>query len=1147
MDVYAKVYIGYKEVSGNLKKTHMNQESKLYRISQLLSRFQEQVTILNSNNEFSINTHAENILIKVLNEVYNCNLKNVNYEEGKNYPSIDLRDTIGRISVQVTATANLEKVKSTLSKFLENDLNKQFDSLYIFIITKKQAKYDQYKIDKLLDSKYVFEIKNIVDRTDIYKELNSQNDLEKINRVCNLLEQQFADNKPEKDKWEQFCKGLHEYDKYITNRYTFLDIKGFSPKINNTIVKINLDNIYVPLELKLESEFEIDENSKEEKKLIYSIEDALHNFDNLVILGDPGSGKSTVLKHLIFNICSKRAIESQFDDIVPIIIKGSEFAKYVSSTSKQLAEFIISHFDRKYEYLFSQKLESNQLLVLIDGIDEINITHLRHDVVDRINAFIAQYPKIKVIVSSRIVGYNETRLNGFFNHLKVVDFNDKQIQKFINNWYFSISQHSDKDKELAKFKAKELYSSIKQNDSVLKMASNPLLVTIIALIHYQGNSLPEKRASLYDVATSTFLENWVKQRDSDKSSNFDKDTLIEILAPISFDIHQNYSTGLISESELKIQLKTEYKKINPYLKPNEEKKDVKEIIEFLREDAGFLFEKGLNENGEAMFGFVHQTFQEYFTAIEFKTRWKENKFKNNLDEYALNANWIEVIKLTASLFKLSEPSRLGRQNTTKFIKDILSIKDEYPEIYRPLKVVIQILTEDTEIEFETFIKLIDKLLYEILNNDEHKREKQFEHNREVSTFKYLLGYLIETKTYQPYLLERLIKEIKSIDCSSSLRHNLIQILMNKSDNSEIQKELGKILKSSNTELKSLMFNYNTVMPVAEIVFTKGFRNAIVEYVNSDEYIENYKGHLPTQYHCCFEKAKKGDFSRYINEIEQNYSKIKEERLESIKLIENQKIREDFINFHVFSIGISDIETLKDYVEDLRKIYPKIKLPKIEKYIHELEEFNAYGLIEYQNFDFKSTKIYMKKDDNLTFAFVKEKDVEFIKFPFSINDLKPYFKKESKSYLEFLTLIIPKINNDNKPFSITELDVLLNFIKFQHTIHWYTRIELDAIVSYALSCLFDIDNNVNHIILDWVKTQRDVRYRRFDIPKDFNEKEFRAKVNTSNIQLHDKIFLLHLVGEKSDYEHLIRPAIDSLKTDKTEMEKKEIKDILYMVM
>lgn len=407
----------------------MNQEYKLYRISQLLARFSEQVKILNSNSEFGINIHAENILIKLLNTIYGSDLKNVNYEEGKNYPSIDLRDTQKRIAIQVTSTANLHKIKDTLKKFVDNKLYQDFDSVRIFIITEKQTTYDFTSINKIIDGRFSFSVSDIVDKKDLYLELNKQNDIDKIDRFSLLLEEQFSDNESELNRWNSYCRGLSDYDKYVISRYHFLDIKGFSPKINNTLVKLELNKIYVPLELVSNLQEETDFDRQEVIKN-YSIENALLNFSNLVILGDPGSGKSTLLKKLAFNICNSR----QASDLVPVLIKGSEFAKFVKDSSKGLAEYIINHIDKKYEDLFASKLEENKLLVLVDGIDEINQYDLKHCVSDRVNSFIAHYPKAKIVVSSRIVGYKENCLNGYFTHLNVSRFKKKQIKQFVENW-----------------------------------------------------------------------------------------------------------------------------------------------------------------------------------------------------------------------------------------------------------------------------------------------------------------------------------------------------------------------------------------------------------------------------------------------------------------------------------------------------------------------------------------------------------------------------------------------------------------------------------------------------------------------------------------------------------------------------------------
>jgi hypothetical protein len=372
----------------------MNQAAKLFRISQLLARFTEQVVILNENSEFSINSHAENVLIKILNCVYNCDLINVNYGVGKNYPAIDLRDINNKIAIQITSTSKFDKIKTTLEKIIEHDLYKEYNKIWVYVITAKGKGYNQKKVDNVVENKFKFSKDNVIDKTDLYKKINEINDLSVIDKVLSLLEGQFSDDL-QVDKWEKYCNGINEYDSYIENYYRYLDIKGFSPKINNNLVKISLKDIYVPLEIILGNEFSgVSEDYSNALPVIF--EKAIEDYDSLVILGDPGSGKSTLLKYLAYSICTKRLEMSSFAKYVPIVIKGADYAKYLTRHGKHLAEYIIDFIDKKYEFLFADALAENNLLVLFDGLDEISVVKLRHDVVDKINAFKAQYPNCKL-------------------------------------------------------------------------------------------------------------------------------------------------------------------------------------------------------------------------------------------------------------------------------------------------------------------------------------------------------------------------------------------------------------------------------------------------------------------------------------------------------------------------------------------------------------------------------------------------------------------------------------------------------------------------------------------------------------------------------------------------------------------------------
>lgn len=935
-----------------------------------------------------------------------------------------------------------------------------------------------------------------------------------------MLEQQFADDKKDLDKWNIYCKGLYEYDQYITNLYKHLEIKGFSPRINNSIVKLNIDNIYIPLKFKFDFAYNSDKVNANFEQSNYDIVTAIQSFNKIVVLGDPGSGKSTTLKYLAYKICKDRPLLNSFTSLIPIYIKASEFAEYLSKTHRTLSEFIINNHT-KYGLLFSESLENNSLIILFDGLDEVNITNYRHNVVNRLNSFVAQYPSIKIIVSSRLVGYNETRLSGSFLHFEVDKFNREQIKTFITNWYRSVSSYSDGDTTKAIEDANILFNSINRNKSVFRLASNPLLITIITLINYQGNKLPEKRVALYDIATSTFLENWVKLRPIPENHSFERDSLIEILAPISFYIHENYSSGLIPEKELKHQLEIEYKNAFELISTKEVKQDVSNIISFLREDAGFLFEKGVDENGEALFGYVHLTFQEYFAAIEFKTRWEEGSLKNKLSEYIFNTNWSEVIKLAASLFKMNNPSRQGRKRATQFVSDILSVEELIPEMYKRLIITCEILKDDVEIETETFNTILDIIFNEILSTSEINFL-----NHTTFIGKKCLTALLNSNYYQEYVIDKIINFIQ-LDSSSTLSRNLINVLMDTSDVAFVHNTMIDLLKSDRLDIKTLMFEYSTVFPIANITLTKEFKTEIVKYINSFEYTQTYNGDLPTQYVCSFEKD--------IDSI-----------LESIELVNDGAMRENLIDFYVFSWGLGNVDNIREYYQRLHEKYPEINLNKIETHIKEQDRFYSIGIPKYPILSLENFSLYKRDTDKSSYIFTYEDSFEEIEFPFSEEKLRTFFGSNTSAFLDFMSILNSALSTEAKEIIVTNIDDLYNVIFFDELIHWSIHLNYRNIICYALSILFD-GNQIDIKVLSWLRKKINRLYLPLKFNSTFKQQDLEEKIISSPLKIFDKLLFLHCINPDLKNQDLISIAITEYNKEEDSAEKNEHRQILFRLI
>lgn len=151
-------------------------------VNKYLSIIQAYVHMQNCNGLFDINKYCEDVFCGLLNIVYDLNLKNLN-KIIYNFPAVDLGDYDKRICFQVTSTNDISKIRYTVDKFIEKELYKDFDSVFIFILGNKKS----YTADINAGENLVFDIsKNVMDISDLSITINNFED-DKINAILGYL------------------------------------------------------------------------------------------------------------------------------------------------------------------------------------------------------------------------------------------------------------------------------------------------------------------------------------------------------------------------------------------------------------------------------------------------------------------------------------------------------------------------------------------------------------------------------------------------------------------------------------------------------------------------------------------------------------------------------------------------------------------------------------------------------------------------------------------------------------------------------------------------------------------------------------------------------------------------------------------------
>lgn len=381
----------------------------------------------------------------------------------------------------------------------------------------------------------------------------------------------------------------------------------------------------------------LDLPSAEWREVQPSLQAILEN-PRLVLLGDPGSGKSTLINFVAGQLSQPRSNlwQAALGPFIPIPMILRELKLDVNLTGDRLIEAFLAHPVaeklRSSKELLYTILRAGQGYLLLDGLDEIGNLEIRKSLRTAVLDLVDRFPTCRFLLTSRIVGYEEVPFhsmqsgyaeigsvesgndNAWAELRYVAPFSDAQIEQFSFNWYSSREAIS----EIGESSARDLVAALHGSESTLRLARIPNLLTLMALIHRVQRRLPYGRVVLYDKIAEAYLESIDVFRGIHEV-NYPLFQKRRWLSYVGFQMQHRRSeaaksndSGARGVREVLVDQKTVQAWVmeamqSSALGANSEAASA--FLDYISRRSGLLLPRG-----EGLFAFTHLSFQEYFAA-----------------------------------------------------------------------------------------------------------------------------------------------------------------------------------------------------------------------------------------------------------------------------------------------------------------------------------------------------------------------------------------------------------------------------------------------------------------------------------------------------------------------------------------------------
>ncbi|MCX7429245.1 MAG: HEAT repeat domain-containing protein, partial [Planctomycetia bacterium] len=431
----------------------------------------------------------------------------------------------------------------------------------------------------------------------------------------------------------------------------------------------------------------------------------------LMLVGEPGSGKSTLLRYVLLGVleppCDAQSglplpwtIRFSERRTFPLLIELRDFhatrvhnddvdsfldyARYLGQTEQYFLD----------DQWLDRTLRDGPSLVMFDGLDEIFDRADREKVMHEIAGFVQRYPRARIVVTSRPVGYRDAILRqAGFRHFALQDLDTSQIEAFTRGWFgLTFPQQP----QLAAQRIERVLSSVRRSKPILLLAGNPMLLTIMALLARE-QELPRERAAFYEAAVNVLCHHWDANRNltlpqTDYLRLEDKKELLRRVAMrmqtgnvgqapgTSSNRPGSLAANAIHETDLEAEVAAWF---GERFKQSEFEaiKSARLMIQQLRERNYILCLRG-----PRLYGFVHRTFLEFLTAAEYVARFKDERTLTEeellalYDAHCRDEDWREVLRLIAGQINEQVVGQIVERLATRTSLETWDGKTPLPEL-----------------------------------------------------------------------------------------------------------------------------------------------------------------------------------------------------------------------------------------------------------------------------------------------------------------------------------------------------------------------------------------------------------------------------------------------------------------------------------